>query len=105
MHTLGYSLWPGSKPRQSPTGSDSQLHPRNGGGYGVAEKIRCGHRVLAAAWSSAEARWTVSAERTFGLHPAVPGRVPRQGSRKPWKLGQTYAHDILALRCERSKTA
>lgn len=32
MHTLGYSLWPGSKPRQSPTGSDSQLHPRNGGG-------------------------------------------------------------------------
>jgi len=73
--------------------------------YGVAEKIRCGHRVLAPAWSSAEARWTVSAERTFGLHPAVPGRVPRQGSRKPWKLGQTYAHDILALRCERSKTA
>ena len=30
---------------------------------GIEQRIRFGHRVVAAAWSSAEARWTVEAER------------------------------------------
>jgi cation diffusion facilitator CzcD-associated flavoprotein CzcO len=32
--------------------------------YGVTERIRFGHRVVAAEWSSADARWTVTAVRT-----------------------------------------
>jgi cation diffusion facilitator CzcD-associated flavoprotein CzcO len=32
--------------------------------YGVTDRIRFGHRVLGAEWSSDEARWTVTAQRT-----------------------------------------
>ncbi len=34
--------------------------------YGVTERIRTGHRVEAAAWSSSDARWTVTVRRTDG---------------------------------------
>src|SRR5262249_36838976 len=33
---------------------------------GIDEKIRFGHRVVRAEWSSGEARWTVAAERVEG---------------------------------------
>jgi monooxygenase len=32
--------------------------------YGVTERIRFGHRVVGAEWSSDDARWTVTAQRT-----------------------------------------
>ncbi|MDQ3724325.1 MAG: NAD(P)/FAD-dependent oxidoreductase [Actinomycetota bacterium] len=64
MFTLGYAFkpWRGEK---SITDGESILSyiRETATEYGVEEKIRFGHKVVAAEWSSAEARWTVRAER------------------------------------------
>ena len=64
MFTLGYSFkpWRGEK---SITSGESILDyiKETAEEYGVEERIRFGHKVIAAEWSSAEARWTVRAER------------------------------------------
>jgi cation diffusion facilitator CzcD-associated flavoprotein CzcO len=64
MFTLGYSFkpWLGEN---SITDGESILDYINETAreYGVGEKVRFGHKVLAAEWSSADARWTVRAER------------------------------------------
>jgi monooxygenase len=64
MFTLGYSFkpWLGEN---SITDGDSILDyiKETAAEYGVEGKIRFRHKVLAAEWSSAEARWTVRAER------------------------------------------
>jgi monooxygenase len=58
MFTLGYSFKPW-------LGEDSILDyiKETAEEYGVEGKIHFRHKVLAAEWSSAEARWTVRAER------------------------------------------
>jgi cation diffusion facilitator CzcD-associated flavoprotein CzcO len=65
MHTLGYRFkpWTASK---SITDGDSILEyvRRTAQESGIDRRIRLHHRVLGAAWSSAESRWTVEAERT-----------------------------------------
>jgi cation diffusion facilitator CzcD-associated flavoprotein CzcO len=65
MHTLGYRFkpWTASK---SITDGDSILEyvRRTAQESGIDRQIRFQHRVLSAAWSSAESRWTVEAERT-----------------------------------------
>jgi cation diffusion facilitator CzcD-associated flavoprotein CzcO len=64
MFTLGYSFkpWLGEN---SITDGESILDyiDETAREYGVGEKVRFGHKVLAAEWSSADARWTVRAER------------------------------------------
>jgi cation diffusion facilitator CzcD-associated flavoprotein CzcO len=64
MFTLGYSFkpWLGEK---SITDGESIRDYINETAreHGVEERIRFGHRVVAAEWSSAEAQWTVRAER------------------------------------------
>jgi monooxygenase len=64
MFTLGYDFkpWRGEK---SITDGESILDyiKETAREYGVEERIRFGHKVLAADWSSAEARWTVQAQR------------------------------------------
>jgi monooxygenase len=64
MFTLGYSFkpWLGEK---SIADGDSILAyiKETAEEYGVEDRIRFRHRVVAAEWSSAEARWTVRAER------------------------------------------
>ena len=64
MFTLGYSFkpWLGEK---AITDGESILDyiKETAEEYGVEERIRFGHKVLSADWSSAEARWTVRAER------------------------------------------
>jgi monooxygenase len=64
MHTLGYRFRPWTQAK-SITDGDSILEyvratAREGG---IDAKIRFNHRVLAAEWSSEEARWTVEFER------------------------------------------
>jgi monooxygenase len=65
MHTLGYRFkpWTASK---SITDGDSILEyvRRTAQESGIDRRIRFHHRVVSAAWSSAESRWTVEAERT-----------------------------------------
>jgi monooxygenase len=64
MFTLGYAFKPWRGPK-SITDGESILDyiKETAREYGVEEKIRFRHRVVAAEWSSAEARWTVRAER------------------------------------------
>ncbi|HEU5106678.1 MAG TPA: NAD(P)/FAD-dependent oxidoreductase [Solirubrobacterales bacterium] len=63
MFTLGYSFkpWLGEN---SITDGESILDyiKETAREYGVEGKIRFGHKVVAAEWSSADARWTVRAE-------------------------------------------
>jgi cation diffusion facilitator CzcD-associated flavoprotein CzcO len=65
MFTLGYSFrpWDGEK---TIADGDSILRyiEETARTYGIDEKIRFHHKVVAAAWSSDEARWHVTAERT-----------------------------------------
>src|SRR3954452_8735236 len=64
MFTLGYSFkpWLGEK---SIADGESILDyiKETASEYGVEERIRFKHKVIAAEWSSAEARWTIRAER------------------------------------------
>ncbi len=54
----------GPRPRRSPTGRRSFDYVRDTAReHGVDERIRFGHRVVAAEWSTAEARWSVEVER------------------------------------------
>ncbi len=64
MFTLGYSFrpWPGD---ESIADGPSILRyvRETARDHHVQEKIRFGHRVIGAQWSSADARWTVRAQR------------------------------------------
>src|SRR5215213_9345917 len=64
MFTLGYSFkpWLGEK---SIADGESILGyiKETAEEYGVEDKIRFGHKVVSADWSSADARWTIRAER------------------------------------------
>jgi monooxygenase len=67
MFTLGYSFRPWDEPEAIADGPSIRRYiEETAREYGVREKIRFGHRVLAAEWSSAAARWTVRAEREGG---------------------------------------
>jgi cation diffusion facilitator CzcD-associated flavoprotein CzcO len=63
MYTLGYSFRPWSEPKAIADGPSILKYVRDTAEEGgIAGHIRCGHRVQRAAWSGAEARWTVEAE-------------------------------------------
>jgi monooxygenase len=65
MYTLGYSFkpWPGAKAIAD--GPSIRQYVRDTAAEnGIDKHIRFHHRVTAAAWSSKNARWTVTAERT-----------------------------------------
>ena len=64
MHTLGYRFRPWTAAEaiaDGPAILDYVLDTARE--YGVDQRIRFGHRVVAAEWSSADARWTVEVER------------------------------------------
>ena len=65
MYTLGYSFRPWEEAKSIADG-DSILRyiATTARDHGVDEAIRFQHRVVRAEWSSADARWTVEAERT-----------------------------------------
>jgi monooxygenase len=65
MFTLGYSFRPWKDDRSIADGSSILTYIRDTArDRGVDRHIRFGHRVVRAEWSSADARWTVDAERT-----------------------------------------
>jgi cation diffusion facilitator CzcD-associated flavoprotein CzcO len=65
MFTLGYSFRPWTQAEAIADGPAiwRYIH-ETARDYGVEEKIRFGHRVVRAEWSTPDARWTVHAERT-----------------------------------------
>ncbi|RFP64645.1 NAD(P)/FAD-dependent oxidoreductase [Hymenobacter lapidiphilus] len=63
MHTLGYSFRPWTNPKaiaDGPAILDYLRETAEEGG--ITRHIRFGHKVLSAAWSSADACWTVAVE-------------------------------------------
>jgi cation diffusion facilitator CzcD-associated flavoprotein CzcO/formylglycine-generating enzyme required for sulfatase activity len=61
MHTLGYAFRPWTGARAIADGAAILDYVRaTAKEHGLAQLIRYQHRVTAASWSSAEARWTVS---------------------------------------------
>ena len=65
MFTLGYSFRPWKEPTSIADGPSIRRYIEDTAReYGVTDKIRYHHRVVSVEWSSADARWTVTAERT-----------------------------------------
>ena len=65
MFTLGYSLRPWPRRESIADGGAILEYIRDTASEsGVAERIRFHHRIVSADWSTADARWTVTAERT-----------------------------------------
>jgi monooxygenase len=64
MFTLGYSFrpWDGEKTIADGASIRSYIE-RTADADGIRSRIRFGTRVVAAAWSTADARWTVTVER------------------------------------------
>ena len=64
MYTLGYRFKPWTEPKAIADGPSILAYVRETAReHGVDGKVRFGHRVVRADWSSAEARWTVDVER------------------------------------------
>ncbi|WP_291848361.1 NAD(P)/FAD-dependent oxidoreductase [Bradyrhizobium sp.] len=67
MYTLGYSFRPWTEPKAIADGPRILNYVRETAvDNGIDRKIRFHHRVKRASWSSADARWTVEAERSTG---------------------------------------
>jgi len=65
MHTLGYRFRPWTDSKSIAEGSKILRYIRDTAREGgIDRRIRFNHRVVAAAWSSADACWTVEAERS-----------------------------------------
>ncbi len=65
MHTLGYRFRPWTAAKSIADGESILEYVRETAREGgIVPKIRFHHRVVAAEWSSEEARWTVEAERS-----------------------------------------
>jgi monooxygenase len=65
MYTLGFRFRPWPDARAIADGPSIREYVRETARtYGIDEKVRLHHRVVGAAWSSEEARWTVDVERT-----------------------------------------
>ena len=64
MYTLGFAFRPWEEAQAIADGSAILKYVRDtASDYGIDRKIRFGHRVKRASWSTADARWTVEAER------------------------------------------
>ncbi len=67
MFTLGYSFKPWTAARSIADGATIRDYIRQAAAeHGIDQRIRYGHRVIRAEWSSAEACWMVEAELSDG---------------------------------------
>ena len=72
MHTLGYRFRPWTAEKSITDGESILEYVRDTAREaGIDRKVRYGHRVVRAEWSSAEARWTVEVERADGGESAT----------------------------------
>src|ERR671932_486389 len=63
MHTLGYAFKPWSNPKAIADGASIRQYIEDTANeYGITQHIRFGYKVVAAAWSSQQACWTIEAE-------------------------------------------
>jgi monooxygenase len=65
MFTLGYSFRPWREAKSIADGHSILAYVKETArDHGVEQSIRYGHRVIGAQWSTAQARWTVQAQRS-----------------------------------------
>ncbi|WP_425860821.1 alpha/beta fold hydrolase [Arthrobacter sp. TWP1-1] len=65
MYTFGYAFKPWTEPKAISDGASIKRYiEETADEYGISNQIRFHHRVLSARWSTADAYWTVTAERT-----------------------------------------
>jgi cation diffusion facilitator CzcD-associated flavoprotein CzcO len=65
LHTFGYEFKPWTSPNAIADADEILAYLQETvDEHGLQPHIRFGHRILGADWSSADARWTVHAERT-----------------------------------------
>ena len=65
MYTFGYDFKPWTEPKAISDGASIKRYvEETADEYGITGNIRFHHRVLSARWSTADACWTVTAERT-----------------------------------------
>jgi len=75
MFTLGYTFKPWLGAKAIADGPSILDYVRDTASeHGVLEQVRLGRRVVGAAWSSEDARWTVTIERT------ATGEIERSGA-------------------------
>src|SRR5688572_24611651 len=64
LHTFGYEFAPWTDDHSIATADRILAYlRRTAAEHGIDKRIRYHHRVVAASWSSAQARWTVEVER------------------------------------------
>ncbi|MCQ1948021.1 alpha/beta fold hydrolase [Arthrobacter sp. zg-Y1116] len=65
MYTFGYSFKPWKEPKAISDGESIRRYvEETADEYGITSSIRFHHRVLSADWSTADAQWRVTTERT-----------------------------------------
>ena len=70
MYTLGYSFRPWEQAKAIADGPSILKYVKDTAAEaGIDTKIRFGHQVRRASWSTPDARWTVEAERGAGREP------------------------------------
>lgn len=70
MYTLGYSFRPWTQAKAIADGASILEYVRETAAqHGIDRRIRFQHRVLRAAWSTAQAMWTVEAQRGESAEP------------------------------------
>lgn len=75
MYTLGYSFRPWRGERGIADGPSIRAYVREtAAAYGIDRLIRFGHRVIGAAWSSGEGRWTVEVMQKAKGNMQEPGQ-------------------------------
>lgn len=97
MFTLGYGFRPWRDARAIAPGAAIRDYVRDTADEtGIAELIRFGHRVVAADWSSADARWTVTIE--VGS-TAGPGGSPAAAASSEGGAGAAPASRRVTITC------
>ncbi len=81
MHTLGFNFEPWTEQKAIADGPSimNYLH-RIKAKHDLEKHIHFGHKVLSASWSSEDARWTVTAEKSDGSHAVMYANFLYMGS-------------------------
>ncbi|MGI9361090.1 MAG: flavin-containing monooxygenase, partial [Parasphingorhabdus sp.] len=81
MHTLGFKFEPWTEQKAIADGPSimKYLH-RIKNKNDLDKHIRLGHKVLSASWSSEDARWTVTAEKSNGERAVIYANFLYMGS-------------------------
>ena len=101
MYTLGFAFRPWEEAKAIADGPAILKYLRDTASeYGIDRKVRFGHRVRRASWSTEDARWTVEvqwARRTTSSSPSRGATQSTWGGPAPTECGE--ANESVLLSC------